>query len=364
MISESKYNQLVIERISAIMKNKQITQTELAKKSNIGQSTLSKLLTNEAKITIQHIYKLCSALNVDPSIILSFEDIEVNYDKRKPEKPCSGIFKDNFLDSSLFITNPADEAFNGYTNNEYHIYIYPTISTENELLHGILSLKNSEDNSHCNVIFTLFTGQSKNGYDITKKYLGEMIISRPMSACYIYLINKEIGEMCFISFKHFYIFNQDLVCRVATISSTSSGGNKLPVIQRALISKFELNISNNQTDDTQFIMGQLRLNDTDIIINRKQYENHINNIENDYYSEDLKDFFAECEEYITNETFAIIDEQKIRSINSDIKIKAQAISILRKLSIAQKYNKVSSKTDEFTFNYIKRNYEHLDKAPR
>lgn len=353
MFSESEYNKIVINRIQYIMKSKSLTQSELAQKSNIGQSTLSKLLTGETKITLQHIYKISTALDIDPCIILSFSEEKISETKNK-DNFSSGIFKDDFFNTELFITNPEHAAFNGYIDTELHLYVYPTISSETGLLHGILSLKKSEDKKHCNAVFTLFTGKTtQNGTPSKKIYNGELMISMTMSVCYIFLVNEKIGEMCFLSFKHLYLFNQELVCRVATISSTSSGGNKLPIMQRALISKYELNISNENSDDLEFIMGQLRLNNSEIIISKKKYEKHRKMLaEKKAYDNDLIDFFAECEEYSTTEAYIIIDENKIRSIDTDPKIKSHGISVLRNISIAPKYNKIGSKSDEFTFHYL------------
>lgn len=357
MFSESEYNDVVIKRIYNIIKKNSISQSELAKKCNIGQSTLSKLLNNEVKFTLQHIYKICVALNIDPGKILSFNEVPNSSFDYKESTKSSCFFTDNFLDSPLFITNPTHQAFNGYTNVEHHLYAYSTISTESKLLHGILSFKNSEDNRHCNVFLTLFTGKNnKDGTPAVKKYHGQLIISITMSVCYICLVSKDIGEMCFISFKHFYLFSQDLVCRVATISSTSSGGNKLPIVQRILISKFELNISDENSEDVIFLKGQLRLNNSEIIISKKKYDKYFDALKENQNNRDLSDFFAECEEFKSHEQFIIIDESKIRSINADAKIKSQAISILRSMSHTLKYNKISNKSDEFTYNYIDANY--------
>ncbi|MFR5992251.1 MAG: helix-turn-helix domain-containing protein [Mediterraneibacter faecis] len=63
-ISPEKYDQLVIKRIASIMEKKNIKQLDLAALSNIGQSSLSKLLKGEMKLTLQHIFKICAALKL------------------------------------------------------------------------------------------------------------------------------------------------------------------------------------------------------------------------------------------------------------------------------------------------------------
>lgn len=62
--SPEKYDQLVIQRILSVMEKKNIKQLDLAALSNIGQSSLSKLLKGEMKLTLQHIFKICAALKI------------------------------------------------------------------------------------------------------------------------------------------------------------------------------------------------------------------------------------------------------------------------------------------------------------
>ncbi len=63
-----------------------------------------------------------------------------------------------------------------------------------------------------------------------------------------------------------YLFNRDLECRMGTISSSSSGGNRLPVIQQILISQKPLNIGRKNISDLDFVKGQLRLNNSKILL--------------------------------------------------------------------------------------------------
>ena len=53
---------------------------------------------------------------------------------------------------------------------------------------------------------------------------------------------------------------------MATISSSSSGGNRLPVIQQILISQKPLNIGRKNISDLDFVKGQLRLNNSKILL--------------------------------------------------------------------------------------------------
>lgn len=198
----------------------------------------------------------------------------------------------------------------------------------------------------------LYTGQKDaNGKDIEKKYYGELIISLTMGACYCLLINPEIGEICSINFKHSFLFNQRLISRVCTVNSTSSGGNRLPIMQRALIAETKLDVVHPTGEDFQFVSGQLRLNETMIYTKKDAIDELINSTDSKT-SKDLKDFFESAKKSSVGEDYDVFDETKIRSINASSNIKAKGISMLRDKSISLKYNKISTKTEEFVFQYI------------
>ncbi len=348
-MSELEYCNTVIKRIKEYMEKNDLKQLDLSKKSNINQSTLSKILSGETKITLHHIFRLCNALNVDPKILLSFNQ-EIITDTMKQND--SGVVNKKYLDEQILIRSTMHPAFKGYIGNEFYIYFYSTISTETSLLEGKLSFEDTEYHNYCKATLILFTGQKDSeNKDITKNYYGELIVSLTMGTCYCILINPEIGEICSINFKHAFLFNQKLISRVCTVNSTSSGGNKLPIMQRALITETRLNAIHPNDEDFQFVRGQLRLNETAICIPEDIIDELINSEDNSI-SKDLKDFFSNCKKMRDSLKCDVFDETKIRSINVSSDIKAQGISILRNKSIALKYNKISTKTEEFVFQYI------------
>ncbi len=348
-MSESEYCNTVIKRIKEYMEKNDLKQLYLSKKSNINQSTLSKILSGEVKINLHHIFRLCNALNVDPKILLSFNQ-EIITDTMKQND--SGVVNKKYLDEQILIRSTTHPAFKGYIGNEFYIYFYSTISTETSLLEGKLSFEDTEYHNYCKATLILYTGQKDSeNKDITKNYYGELIVSLTMGTCYCILINSEIGEICSINFKHAFLFNQKLISRVCTVNSTSSGGNKLPIMQRALITEAKLNAIHPNDEDFQFVRGQLKLNETAIYIPEKAIEGLITS-DDDSISKDLKDFFSSCIKMSDSLKYDVFDETKIRSINVSSDVKAQGISILRNKSIALKYNKISTKTEEFVFQYI------------
>lgn len=287
-ISESEYIDLILKRIGNYMDENKIKQSALAKLSKINQSTLSKLMNREVKLTIQHIFKICQALKINPATLMAFDDIiPENF-----QKVDSGLVNKEYLNDHILIRNTAHPVFKGYIKNEFNIYFYSTISSESSLLEGKIHFDDTEYHNFCKASMTLYTGQTDpSGEKIKKNYHGELIISLTMGTCYCLLIEPDIGEVCSINFKHTFLFNQRLICRVATMISTSSGTNKLPIMQRALIVDRKLNVNDPDSPDFTFVRGQLKLNESEMIIPDDVFDKLVRN---ESYPEELQDFLRSC----------------------------------------------------------------------
>lgn len=365
-ITEEEYFSLIAKRLSSYMKKNGVKQLDLAKKTNINQSTLSKLMSGESKFTLSHIFRICNALSLEPEVLLAF-DHEITPDTL--HRTDTGLINKSYINEQILIRDPNHIAFRGYINHNFFIYLYSTISSESSLLKGTITFKDTEYHNYCKATMLLYTGiTDSEGKEVKKTYHGELIISLTMGTCYCILINPEIGELCTINFKHIFLFNQKLICRVGTVISTSSGTNKLPIMQRILISEKELNVNkdtrNIKNIDYEFVRGQLKLNDSNIILSESNYieaQKIMNNSKGE-----LQYFLKECLEsetvstrnstsvmkFLKYGTYYVFDEANLRSIDVSLDIKAQGISILRNLSISPKYNKISTKTEEFAFQYI------------
>lgn len=345
--SEKDYYSLVSKRLNQIIAEKKLRQHELANLTGLKQSTISKIINGETKLNLQYIFKLCNALEIEPEALLSFNP---DVGSCRTTNTNWGLLNEKYCNDKLMIRNTKDPAFKGYLGNTYYIYFHPTISSESSLLEGKLSFKDSESHNYCKAELTLYTGQkTKQGEAVTKDYTGELIISQSMHTCYVLLVSPIIGEICTINFKHTYLFNEDLACRVCTVNSTSSGGNKLPVIQRAVLSKCRLDIDTSENDDFKFIKGQLKLNDSNIIIP----QNELERLSHQYsYHKELAYFFEKCQNYVQVSSYYVIEESQIRNLCNSSSINAYGISLLRNASIANNYNKISTKTEEFVFQYI------------
>lgn len=346
-----EYCDAVINRINTLLSEKKIKQADLAMRSHISQSSLSKILKGEMRLTLQHIYKICTALNITPEDLIAInKDLPNSTSSYYFDKiDDAGIFNEEYLNEQVLIRDINHPAFNGIKNNEFYMYLYSTITSESFLLDGKISF-DATSSSFCKAKMILNTGKiNTDGEPIKKYYEGELIISLTMGACYCLLVNADIGEICFLNFKHMYLFNRNLECRVGTISSTSSGGNRLPVIQRILITKQPLKVNGNDLSDLEFIQGQLRLNNSKMLVSSKDLRNLYEKYEND---PELLEFFKRFEEISDTSQYFLLDEASMKDISITSDVKTEGLGILRNVSTSSRYNKVSTKTDEFVFEYI------------
>lgn len=333
------YCYTVIQRIKDIMISKGISQGSLSTLSGIGQSTISKFLSGETKMTLNYIAKICKALSIDPSDILSFS------------LPDSKSELEMLNEDNSLVVNPDKLAFKGYLNS-FHIYFNSTISSEESLLHGLLTFKKSDLDETCDASLKLYTGKiDSTGQKIAKNYSGKMIISLSMSSCYCILVEKEIGEMCFLIFNHMFLFNQNLICRMGCALTTSSGGNKRPTMHRFLISCIELDVSDLNSADYTFIKGQLKLNRSDILISKKSFEKLKQQEKEKIAKMELEELLEEHGQLCTKEYYCF-DESVLRSAQYSPFLKAEIISLLRKYATNDNYNKISTKSDEYVYNYL------------
>lgn len=335
------YNSKIVLKVNQKIKKMHITQKELSLSTGISQSTLSKLLANKSKFTVEQLLKISIALQTDISEFASFE----NGTRNSVENMYSSLVENDNL-----VCDTKRTAYKGYLNNEYSIYFYPTISSEDKLIHGKLRIYDTDEN-RCKINFKLYTGKIDiAGEKITKNYTGDMIISIPLSSCYCILINQSIGEMCFLIFHHMFLFNHDMMCRVGAALTTSSGENRRPTLHRMIISKYDFDMQDD-SPDLHFLKGQLKLNDSKIIISKTALEDLKryalkNNLE------EFQTFFSSFETLSLPDEYYVIDENKLLDSTISISTKVQCISLLREKSISNKYNKISTKSDEYLFKYL------------
>lgn len=339
-----EYCKEIIERIKHLMNERDISQGVLAAKSGLGQSTVSKFLAGDTRVSLIHVAKICRALEIDPGEILSLSS-----ETRRVADDGSML---EIREDDMLIDNPTHPAFKGYLRS-FKVYFNSTISSENKILQGDLKFQPSENRRYCAAELILDTGKKKtDGEVVQKHYKGKMLISLSMSACYCILTEVDIGEICFMVFNHMFLFHEELVCRLACVTTVSSGGNKRPTMHRLLISRIEFDVDNPKTEDFKFLRGQLMLNTSDIVIEKKVYD-RMKETEKDILDQnEIRELLDEFENGCERLEVYRIDESKLRNMSCATGSKVKLISLLREYSMSSKYNKISTKSDEHVYNYL------------
>lgn len=330
---EKEFSDKLKNNIQRKIKEMNLTQNEIVDKCRdagvmISQGTISNISNKNKSISFSTVVGLCKGLEIDIHEIL-------------PET----VSRETVTTSSFKMPTSAtnNNAYKGYIGS-YHMYFFPTISNKEELLHGELEISPPSDEKICSATMTLHTGDKRtvNGkkVEIIKEYVGEFFISIPMQSGSCILKNDQMDEQCFFVFHHWHIYSNDLMCRMAVAATTSAGSNRRPTIHRLYMCREPLSEENQK-----YIRGQLRLNESEILIAKEQYERLIR-------EENIpKEFCDTFEKESKVEQYYSVTEAKLVNCNIIEKEFARAISLLRDYSTAPKYNKVSMKTDEFVFEY-------------
>ena len=323
----------------------------------ISQSTLSKILSypnissldngedytgekSPYSITLASFFYICEALGISSSEILDrdstmdIEDSQTQTDHGTTRR-------------AQLIVKPTEHEFKGYQGS-YHCYFFSTISSETQLLHGVLSLEPSTLKDYCKAGFKLGT----NKYDLNKKeifkdYTGKFAISPRMGSCYCLLESQEIGELCFIVFRHIYLNNENLKCRLAAVATASAGDNPRPTTHRMLICREEV-----PEEKLEILKSQLLLNTSDIFISKKNLEK-LRMQKDLFFPKEAAELFDTT---IHTEEYYRFSEFQIKNLDLGLIDKLRTICMLRNASSAAKYNKVGSKADELVFDYLTKEF--------
>ena len=114
-----------------------------------------------------------------------------------------------------------------------------------------------------------------------------------------------------------------------------------------VISKYEFNLDED-SEDLHFLKGQLKLNSSRVLISKKEFQALLKKYASDS-DVSLKKFFSSFQNLAEQEEYYEIEESTLLGINIPVGTK---INLLREASTSDKYNKISSKCDEFLFEYI------------
>lgn len=342
---KSEYLKRIVDRIKKVMCDQNLNQADLLVLAdqhgyNIRQSTLSKILSDAASMSIVSIVQIANTLGIDLNDLFSESnslDVRVHRDSQQKQS------------SSRLIRRADTPEMRPYLNS-YYAYFFPTPSSDDGILSGRLRFSASDDKSKCIARFSFETGKiNSQNKPIVKEYEGDLILSNNMSAAYCTLLNEEIGEISYILFNYMPILYEELCCRVALVLTSSAGSNRMPTAQRMIISKEELSAS-----AIDLLKGQLYLNESEILISQSGLEQFL---KDERLDPSFKKYFCKTEDDISflglsPVPYYLFDEAVIRGAFLRSDVKTNAINLIRQYSASPKYNKIGSKCDELVFRFI------------
>lgn len=339
------YLKRIVSRIKKVMADQELNQADLIVRAEqhgytIRQSTLSKILSDVASMSIVSIVQIANTLGIDLNDLFSESnslDVRVHRDIQQKES------------QSRLIRRADSPEMRPYLNS-YYTYFFPTPSSDEGILSGKLCFTPSDDKSKCIARFSFETGKfNSQSKPIVKKYEGDLILSNNLSAAYCTLINEEIGEISYILFHYMPILYEELRCRVALVLTSSAGSNRMPTAQRMIISKDALT-----SDAIELLKGQLYLNESEILISKSGLEQFLKDKRLD---PSFKEYFCKTENDVSflglsPVPYYLFDESVIRGAFLKPEVKTSAINLIRQYSASPKYNKIGSKCDELVFKFI------------
>ena len=253
-------------------------------------------------------------------------------------------FQNNYDSSpseSAFVTNPNSILFRSVLQ-PYYCYFYPTASKENKTIDSVLqgTLEFKKDNNQCKVIFNIEPNKKdKTDRPIRKQYEGYAIISTSVSNLYCILKSEDIGEYCFLIFRHFH-FNYELQdCHLAELLSTSSATKeRYPTVLRIFLSKEKI-----KTEHIPLLAPHLWLNYSKIAITESNLSELMENCEQ------YKRIGEEIVKGADSDNVLFIKEKDAAAIARNHLDKEEALKFitdLRSKSYAYHYNKVSDTAND------------------
>lgn len=218
------WNQRVSQRIKDIVDEKQISQKEIVEKSEkirmpIKQGTLSKLLNGKQMLTVEYLEMFSKVLEVP--VEMFFEKEETNIFFRR--------------DTEGFVVDVKQGIYKGYLG-KYYLYFYaPAITERGKILKGELELKEYE--GVCRAKMELFVGKLGESNNNSKRYSGQMIVSRSLNCAYLTLYEPDLGDFGSMVFRHRIFRLGELQVRLGLALTCSAGDFNLPTAHYILLSR-------------------------------------------------------------------------------------------------------------------------------
>ena len=299
----------IVQRVRRILNENSISQTELSARCtqagySITQPDISKVMSSKAKPTLYFLLAISKVFNV------SLDYLAGNGERQ------TGLPID---DGSFSIDPEKDDAFKNITGN-YWTYYESTNPYEDKILEGEMSF--SSHQGICEAVFRLHTGEIRDGSEVVKQYLGQLVISGKMRAMYCILHNPEISELCFLVFRFRNFSVKEMLCRMGMAITVSAGEQRQPVAHKFFITRSRL-----EGERQKEVFPFLRFSEDDFMITAEELDDIIAE-----YPE-YAGIFSELKRTAGQEQYFIIRDSDFRAINK--KLSRSEISRLRGIGLGR-----------------------------
>lgn len=333
MKTKNELSENAWKRIRKLIEERHISQVELQRMCReqgyrISQPEISKLFSGKLQINLYQISAFAEALGVSTDYLI--------YEKE--------MFHRLHVDGSAFLTDPANDAFDGY-RGDYYVVFHNTSPFDQNVLHGKLSFSISPKKDICQALFELDSGEMDDqGLPIIKRYQGQLLISKRLSVAYCILVNDRIGEISMIEFRHRSFLIKQAECRLGLVLTTAAGENKRPVTHRIFLSRTPID-----EETLSKVLPYLKQEPEEILISVNDLETVIKECDSIKYN--LRSFLESNEK----ETFILLDERMIRNKNRRLNRFeiAEIMSALKKYSVGQYNLALSEKDDNTTYDLMR-----------
>lgn len=251
--------------------------------------------------------------------------------------------------SEALITNSKSKCFRGYWG-DYFTYFMPTQSSGKGFLKGILTLKDVEGIASAS--FWLDTNEkNEDGSPVYKTYEGVLVHSESADCVYCILSSSEVGELCFLMFRHFHINNHKMECRMGEVLTAAAGSeDRYPTTHRILISRQAIS-----DQDVNRLLPILHLIDSKIFISQNELEQMM--CDSSPYKNVLSRVLSNPE--LKAVPYYEIRENTLRTTMRDMHHgkSSDALPLIldaRTRAVACRYNKVSKKADKTVRELLRR----------
>lgn len=375
-------NQIIVRNLNEILDDRCISKKVLCdiiekeKGFTTSRPNLSRCLNNpdQHNLPLAFLLACCDYLNISFTNLIS-ENFDKNekledsgekssqlidasaltriYEENYSSTVASSLINNNSVEEDpFFVVDPKSPLFKKYLQT-YFCYFYPTVSDENKsedtLLTGNLRLY--DEGGECRATLTIDTGTlNEEGNPNLKIYEGNFNLSTSVHCIHCILKSKEVGEYCFIIFRHSHVNYDFLDCRMAEVLSTSSTVDKrYPTVLRMLLSNQKL-----LDEDLKVIAPHLWLNYSQISITEEGLIS-LGDISDDYKV--IVDALLDKKDPELMYRFKEDDALKIAEEFLPKEELPIFLAELRLKAFAYRYNKVSPKLDNAVWNLLnKRGY--------